>query len=218
MSSPELDGLIVEHLADLDRAAARIGGIEAAVYAAMGKRAQEWAKQYGWVSDFDYPEGGWPKRTPPWVAPPEWRTADTPVDDNKFDGKFLLDHRNSEDCFSLTRLCGVGVDQVGFWFTRPDSMKPRQWRQAFHRLAEFVRDTRFVVDEEPSFFLPFTIEASTLAQALRDEDIDAALGPFEAALDFLLDAKPSFDQALQHLKSLGGLGTPVALTACSAGS
>lgn len=210
MSSPELDGLIVEHLADLDRAAARIDGIEAAVFTAMGEKAGVWAKKQGWVSDFDWPEDGW-DAWPAWVAPQGWRTADTSTADDTFDGSFVLSvgggdtevGKAGEDWFYLTRLCRVGVGQLGLRFARPSFVKPRQWKQALPRLAELVRNTRLVVDEEPSFFLPFKIEAVALAQALREEDPNAALGPFEAALDSLLDAKPAFDQVLQHLRSLG---------------
>ena len=208
MSSPELDGLIVEHLADLDRTAARISGIETVVFTAMGEKAETWAKKYGWVSDFDYPEGGW-FGWGAWVAPPDWRTADTLPTAKKFDGNFYLscgagdteDGKDGEDRFFLTRLCRVGAGQIGLRFDRPDFVKPKQWKQAVPRLAELVRHTRFVLDENPSFFLPVTIEAAALAQALRDEDIGAALAPFEVALEALVAAKPAFDQVLQLLRS-----------------
>ena len=211
MSSSELDALIVEHLADLDRAAAGIDDIEARVFTAFGEKAGAWAKKQGWISDFDYPEGGWPDWNA-WLAPQEWRTADTAVEDDECDGWFALSvgggdtegGRVSEDWFRLTRLCGAGVGQIGFRFGRPHFVKPRKWKLAVPRSAELVKNTSFVLDEDASFFLPITIQPVTLAQALRDEDIGAALDPFDAALDSLLDAKSAFDEILQSLRSSGG--------------
>ena len=207
MSSSELDALIVEHLADLDRAAAGIDGIQAGVFAAFGEKAGAWAKKQGWISDFDYPEGGW-SDWQAWIAPPEWRTADTAVDDDEFDGFFALsvgggdtgDGKAGEDRFLLTRLCRAGVGRIGFRFGRPDFVKPRKWKQAVPRLAELMKTTGFVLDEAQSFFLPVTIQLVTLAQALREENLEAALDPFEAALDSLLHAKPTFDEVLRSLR------------------
>ncbi|WP_424139651.1 hypothetical protein [Roseomonas chloroacetimidivorans] len=215
MSSPELDGLIVEHLADLDQAAIRISGIETAIFTAMGQRAKEWAEGHGWVSDFDYPEDdGWDDWAK-WVAPPDWRTADTAVENSKFDGKFELSlgdgdtgwGQAGEDWFYLTRLCRVAAGQIGLRFSRPDFVKVPRWKQAIPRIREIVTHPSFIVitaSKEPALFLPFKIDAAALAAALRDEDPGAALGPFETALDTLLDTKPAFDQVLQHLRPSAG--------------
>ncbi len=119
MSSPELDALIVEHLADLDRAAEGIEDIETRIFTAFGARAGVWAKSQGWSSDFDYPEGGWDNWVN-WLAPAEWRTTDTAVEGEKFDGKFQFDGVTArKDRFVLTSLCGAGVDHLGFWFVIP---------------------------------------------------------------------------------------------------
>ncbi len=200
MSSPELDALIVEHLADLDRAAEGIADIEKRIFTAFGARAGAWAKSQGWSSDFDYPEGGWDNWVN-WLAPAEWRTTDTAVEDEKFDGKFQFDGVTArKDRFVLTSLCGAGVDHLGFWFVRPEFIRVRKWKQAFPRLAELVKNTGFVwQDDELCFFRPVTIQPANLAQALLEEDIDAALGPFDAALESLLQARPAFDEVLRSL-------------------
>lgn len=192
--------MIVGHLADLYRAAEGISDIEKRIFTALGLRAGEWAKNQRWFSDFDYPEDGWYD----WVAsiaPPEWRTFDTTEKDDKFDGLFVLVlGKGNEDRFYLTSLCGAGVDQIGFRFGRPDFVKPRKWKHAVPRLAELVKNTGFVLDEVPSFFRPVRIQPASLAQALRDDDLDTALGPFDAALECLLRARPSFDEVLRSLR------------------
>ena len=216
MSSPELDGLLVEHLADLDQASARIFAIQKVVFTAMGERAREWAERNGWCGgEFDYSDdGGW-ANWDAWVAPPDWRTADTVAEQNKFDGKFglMLGDGDTgwgepgEDWFYLTRLCQVAKGQIGFQFFRPASVKVKLWKQAVPRLREIVPHPPFVgitAIKEHAFFLQFRIDPVTLAAALRDGEPGAALAPFEAALDALLEAKPAFDEVLQHLKSLSG--------------
>ena len=62
--------------------------------------------------------------------------------------------------------------------------------------------TIITIQNEASIYLPFKIPQHALAAALRDEDPDAALDPFEEALDTLLRAKPQFDRVLQYLRSL----------------
>lgn len=213
MTSPELDALIVEHLADLDRSAARIEGIQRTVFSAMGRKAEDWAKKHGWANDFRYPEGGWDE----WenrVAPEDWRVPGSASEDDRFFAWFELavgagdteTGKDGEDWFYLTRLCRAGVGQLGLVFRQEGLVKPRQWKQAFHgpeRLVDMVSGTRFIADARPSFFLPFASDATSLAAALRDEDPEAALSFFDTALDALLAAKPAFDRVIARLKASG---------------
>ena len=213
MSSPDLDALIVEHLADLDQVGARINAIEAEVFAAMGERAKGWAERNGWRDIFEYSvEGGWDQWNP-WIAAPDWRTADTTVDDDQFDIWFQLSVGNGdtesrasgEDWFYLTRLCQAGSGQVGFHLIHASIVKPRKWKQVLPEIREMISDPAFTIitiQNEASIYLPFKIPQHALAAALRDEDPDAALDPFEEALDTLLRAKPQFDRVLQYLRSL----------------
>jgi hypothetical protein len=52
MALPELDKLIVEHLADIDATAKRLWEIETQVFAAISAAANAWAKKEGWVGEF----------------------------------------------------------------------------------------------------------------------------------------------------------------------
>ena len=92
---------------------------------------------------------------------------------------------------------------MGLRFSRPISLKFRDGSRLFRALGRslYPSFTIITAEKEPVFFLSFKIEAAALAAALREEDPGAALGPFETALDTLLDAKPMFDQVLQHLKA-----------------
>lgn len=208
MAQPDLDGLIIEHLGDIDQAVVRTQGIETEIFTAMGEVAEKWAREVGWTSDFAYPEegwGGWNR----WVAPPEWRTEGTPKDEKEFDAWFQLgvgaedteSGTEGEDWFYLTRLCGAGSGQMGFRFDRHGIVKPRQWKQNFSRLVGIVSPTPFQADTKPSFFLPFVLSRDVLSEALRNEDPNSALRPFTDALNALLTAKPVFDKLVEYSRS-----------------
>lgn len=213
MSSPDLDALIVEHLADLDQVGARINAIEAEVFTAMGDRAKGWAERNGWRGNFEYSaEGGW-DQWKLWIASPDWRTVDTIIEDDEFDIWLELSVGNGdtdsraigEDWFHLTRLCQAGAGQIGFWLGHTSLVKPRKWKQILPEIRGMLSDPAFTIitiQNEASFYLPFKIPQHALAAALRDEDPDAALDPFEGAFETLLRAKPQFDRVLQYLRSL----------------
>jgi hypothetical protein len=216
MSSPELDALIIEHLADLDRAAKRISLIEHALFSAMNARAEGWAKRKGWTGKFKIPEnGGWDDWDI-WLAPTEWGNA-ADESDADFDFCFAPEvgagdtegGKAGEAWNYVTRLCGLEGGQIGFRFVKPSAIGKRKWQGIVDQYRGPISSTRFILDSEPSFFLGFRIDPAALAAALRDDDPNAALGPFEAALDALFEARPVFDRLVEQLraeKSRGSLG------------
>ncbi|MGY4801337.1 hypothetical protein [Teichococcus aerofrigidensis] len=205
MSEPELDSLIVQHLADLDRTTLRIGLIQGLVLEALCEIVAEWAEENGWHADFKMAEDGiWFADC--WLAPRGWRTKDSKKED-AYDAWFELDAgagddqewREGQDTWFLTRLCRVGFGQVGLKF-KTDLRKGRAWKQAFAQMGEIVKDTKFAPDAEYSFFLPFNLEAAALARALEEENVGSALEPFSSILEELRRALPAFDNVVQHLR------------------
>jgi hypothetical protein len=208
MSTHELDALIIEHLVDLDRAGKRIATIEHRVFSAMNARAEEWAKRHGWKGKFEISEnGGWNEWVF-WIFPSEWGKAG---DESGADSDFYFapnvgagDTENGkagEPWNYVTRLCGLEGGQIGFRFGRPNTIKKRQWQGIVDRFRDDTSSVKFMVDSEPSFFLGFRIDPVVLAAALRDDDPNAALDPFAAALDTLLEARPVFDKLVEHLRA-----------------
>jgi hypothetical protein len=106
-----------------------------------------------------------------------------------------------EDYFYLTRLCGAGVGNMLFRFCIGNIAKQKQIKQYFSTAAQFLEPTPFLSDSNPSFFLPFTVNTRHLAEALRNNDPAAALGPFEAALGELHKAKPAFDNIVSYFRN-----------------
>lgn len=218
MSSPELDALIVEHLVDLDRASKRIHAIEHRVFSAMNARAEQWMKRHDWIGEFAIPDnGGWDDWDA-WLAPAQWKQPDGKSDATS-DCRFVLgvgagdteDGKAGEPWHYATRLCGLEDGQIGFRFGgpsaissgRPGISRKRRWQGIVDSCRDAISSTKFIVDSEPSFFLGFRIDPAALATALRDDDPDAALDPFTAALDALLEAQPAFDRLVEHLRATG---------------
>jgi len=73
--------------------------------------------------------------------------------------------------------------------------------------TQFISVPAFTLDTEPSFFLPLQIDGANLADSLKVESIDAALGPFEEALRQLIAAKPAFDKIIVAIKPAAGVGS-----------
>jgi hypothetical protein len=205
MAFPELDKLIVEHLADLDASAKRLHQLEKEVFGAIATSAEDWAKKEGWVGGYDYLEGVF------WVAPPEWRTPDTEESKDIFQAWFQMgvgadDTENlkpEEDYFNLTRLCRVGSGEIGFRF-KQDLITRAKWKMRFRDLTDLVERTAFVADLEPSFFLPFQLEGSKLAETLREEAVEDSLAPFEKALAQIAEARSAFDIIIATIKPAEG--------------
>lgn len=209
MIQAELDSLIMKYLADVDRTAARVNVIEDELFAAMAGMAENWVEKVSWAGDCSYHRGqgwdGWDF----WIAPSEWRMRGTPEHSDEFDAWFALDvgaddtedGLEGEDWFYVTRLCGIGFGKIGLRFIPDGVAKRRQWKQSFGQVGQMVAGTPFEADARPALFLPIVLSQPALVEALRDEDLTAALDPFEETLNALLAAKPAFDQVVSFLRS-----------------
>ena len=209
MIQPDLDSLIIKHLVDIDRTAMRLNVIEEELFAAMAEMAEDWAEKASWAGDCSYHRGGGWDGWDFWIAPSEWRTRGPPEHSDEFDAWFALDvgagdteeGLEGEDWFYVTRLCGIGFGKVGLRFVPDGVAKRRQWKQSFGHVGQMVAGTPFEADARPSLFLPIKLNQLALVEALKDEDLAAALDPFKETLNALLAAKSAFDQVVQFLRS-----------------
>lgn len=200
MASPDLDALIVEHLADIDAASKQLDVINRELFGVMGTIAFNWAKKNGWIGEFEYFEDGL------WLAPPDWRVPGSSKAANEVRAWFDIelgagDTGNlepEEDYFLTTRLCQVGLGQVGFRF-KQDIIKKGAWNKTFKDQASTLSKTAFIADTTLSFFLPIRLDAVQLAQALRDKAPEDAMSPFKEALETLNTAKPQFDAIIKRV-------------------
>ena len=197
----EIDTLIVKHLADIDATAKRLHALESEIFSVIDKKATDWARQADWTGEFDYLG-----KVGLWLAPNDWKTPGINKTDIPSRAWFSLTWgagdsgrpgTQGEDYFCLTRLCGVGSGEIGFRFVfRKDLISWKQWKSHLGSVTGLVEKTAFLPDSENSFFLPFRIEATKLAESLEEESLEEALGPFEAALAQLAEAKAAFDRLI----------------------
>ena len=198
MSTPEVDALIVENLADLDAAVKHLTRIEGEVFSAIDKLVTRWAKDNGWKSNFNYLE------EEAWIAHSSWISKDG--EDDEFQARLWLDvgigdtqeGEPNEDWYYLTRLCGAGVGQIGFRFSQ-EILKASKYKKMVKDVARLAQATAFTAEEKGSFYMPIKLDITTLAAAIRNEAIGDALGPVRQALDNVASAKPAFDKIIATL-------------------
>jgi predicted RNase H-like HicB family nuclease len=203
-----MDALIVRHLSDIDTAAKRLSySLEAQVGKAIDGIVEAWAEKNGWNGTFEWDQNELS------VVPPEWKYRENGADEDSRSAWFYLyagqgddfDSTNDLDYFWLTRLCGSGRGELGFWWEyEKGSIAPkgRKWKQFVRPYIERARETGFTYDEESGlFFIPVRVEPEFLAQAIENESIEDALQPIEMALEACIAAKPVFDEILDAARA-----------------
>lgn len=212
MMSEKLESLLIQNLSDLDQAVLRIKEIENRVFSEMDNFCLNWSRKQGWISEADYSTNkewdGWNH----WLAPPDWRTRNSEIEQNYFDGCFELSLSGGDDgqgavgCdwFYLTRLCQSGKGHMGFIFVHSQSLTTRKWKKIFPQIQSLAPTPPFFsteINQSPTFFLPFKIDATDLARAFEEEEPLLALRPFEDALNALLQTKPQLDLVVEQIRA-----------------
>ena len=66
--------------------------------------------------------------------------------------------------------------------------------------TEAVKEAEIIRDDDHTLYLPFTLDAETLASEYPT--VDKTLAPLDAALDKLLKVHPQFDAAVRELEKM----------------
>lgn len=196
METSSLDRIIVERIADLDAATNRMWQIQAKVAEAIDETKRKWAEDNAWSCC----DRSWAEEWECSVYKPEWHSTG-----DEWKGWFQLDWRHGYDgpgvvgteAFWLTRLCNEGSSTLGFRFFQEVAGKP-SWKQFLRQKSEWLQGTRFIFDDAPSFFLPFSIDTAALATAVEEEDYSSCLEPMIIALDHVRDNVERFEELLAH--------------------
>ncbi|GAW41164.1 hypothetical protein SH203_01567 [Brevundimonas sp. SH203] len=190
MSSPELDRLIVEHIADLDSAATRIDLIEERIWKAHAEALEDWSRAMGWGGDFDIEDDLI-------AAPAHWE-----VDESK-QAWFEIDFGPEDDelglHFNLMRLTGAG-GRVCLRFGYNGLRKP--WKAAARQHAEALQQFGFVMTPYADFYTDCTPVFTNMIEAVESGDFSPATDPLRAALDRAKAAEPTFTAILKQLKAI----------------
>lgn len=205
MATPELNALIVRNIADLDRTRKQIDQIERILMTAIGKHAENWAKKRRWQANLDYPASGW-DGWDAWLAPTGWHTKGG--EPNSFDAWFSLEvapgdtHSlaGNEDAFILTRLLGKGSGSIGLLFSH--GVGKRAWKKLLQEISPLLHNTSIQILDEGNLYIPLKLDENEVADALLEENPEAALEPLDHALSILEDAQPKLDKIVAKLRQL----------------
>jgi len=202
MLSNELDRMLIEHLGDLDDGASRMERLQEEIAKAIDDLIEEWATAKGWVTG----EETWTHDLEAAVALPHWFT-----DEKKWLAWFELgfaagddgEWGHEKDYFWLTRLCQEGRGQIGFRFFL-DEFGWAKWKKFLVANAHRLSDTRFILDDEPSLFLPVKVDKSLLAKGADAEEFSEALEPITEALNYIYEISERFEELRKNMSARQG--------------
>lgn len=197
MFSNELDKLLILNIADLDEGARRFELLQNRVADDIDRLVQDWATRQGWRCTH-----AWRDDDDAGVAPHHWVTGD------HWQAWFGLEYRSGDtgewsdghDYFWLTELCAEGRGGMGFRFCQKE-FHVTAWKKFLQAQAISFSDTRFVVDDEPSLFLPVRVDKATLAKGAEEENFKEALRPLNEALDYIASIVDRFEALLTAMKN-----------------
>jgi hypothetical protein len=192
MFSAELDKLLVQHIADLDEGARRLELLQSKIAEIIDDLCGTWISSAGWIRG----DETWLDDVDTSLAPPHW--VDT---DRNWLARFHLDYATGDDgdwskgndYFWLTRLCREGRGQMGFRFAQGEFGKT-QWKKFLQKKDDRFAGTRFILDDQPSLFLPVKVDRDVLAKGAEEDDFTEALKPIVDALDYIRELAPRFDE------------------------
>lgn len=198
MFSNELDKLLILHLADLDEGAKRLRLLENRIGDDLDKLVRDWANDKGW----HFGDGTWNHDKDASVAPLHWRT-----DEGHWHAWFSLSYQYGDDgewseehdYFWLTRLSEAGRGQMGFRFSQTEFGKT-QWKRFLQRNASAFADSLFILDDEPSLFLPVKVNIEMLAEGTEKPSFEDALAPIKEALNYIHSIIHRFDELRDDMK------------------
>lgn len=198
MFSNELDKLLILHLADLDEGAKRLELLQKRIGDELDKLVRDWAKQKGWHAG----NGTWNEDDDLSVAPAHWLT-----EGGHWNAWFGLWYENGDsgewseehDYFWLTRLCAAGRGQTGFRFYQSEFGKT-QWKRFLQKNASAFADSLFILDDEPSLFLPVKVDIELLADGTEKATFENALAPIKEALNYIHSIIHRFDELRDDMK------------------
>ncbi|MDP3488739.1 MAG: hypothetical protein Q8R71_01255 [Phenylobacterium sp.] len=201
--APELDGLLLDNLGDLEAAFKRLRHVERAVFAEVDATVEAWMraqKSAPWEGDtayFDNELTFYPKS---WLHTGDkaqtcdaWFELEFGAGDN---GDDLLD-----DALSLTRLCRLGDGQLVFGLTQ-QILKVPAWKKHLKAHADALHPFGFRLDDVGHLCIDVQLDNATLAQGARDGDYGEAMGPLRAVLDQIAAAEPQLSRMINAAREM----------------
>lgn len=192
--APELDGLLLENLGDIEAAYKRLQFVERAVFDQMGTAVEAWLPTPEWQGHFDYLGEGL------WVAPRHWSAAADHGEAS--DAWWAFGYGAGEgragpadDALFLTRICRVGQGSMGFALNQEVS-GARAWKALLRENAAKLTLEGFRLDDVGVAWLDVQLDHSMLARGARESDFEEAMSPLISALEQIKSAEPLLTELL----------------------
>lgn len=204
MSNREAAKLVINNIGMLDDAAKLIEEITQNISESVDRIIEEWAKNKGWSGEFSW----WNSQT--LLCPDNWKLGDRESEERlawySWEGE-----NDDDDYWHLTGLTALRTGRTGFRFKVDASQFAGTNRQGWKKycgeqlreLPELAR-SGFKYDAG-SWFLPWQLDATVLAEVYANDAIEDALGPVEEALQKIEDAHPFFEKLIEAARERFGV-------------
>ncbi|MBS0349491.1 MAG: hypothetical protein JSR69_23840 [Proteobacteria bacterium] len=190
--------LIIENIAAIEEAVKLIEHeICKNLFSAVDKVIERWAVDLKWKGVFDF----WGEKSTTYFTSPQWG-SDNSLDE--WTAKFELDAINPDDeKYWLTYALGAHAGRTGFRFSidrrhLSGATRQRPWRAfTLQENQAFPEIEKAGFQFEPSdgtWFLPWTIDAKSLAENYVNDAIQNSLDPIREALKTIEITYPIFEK------------------------
>jgi hypothetical protein len=191
MTKTDAGALIIRNLGVFEEASKLLSHeIERDIFAEIDRLVKDWASDHDWCGKFDW----WKDQLS--LAPREWVISEKDYEVQAH-FEFWMRHSDDEgetdksDYWYLTRLCGAGINDLGFkWYEIPAYLGTQgnriRWKAFVRTRALPFEKLGFQFEEERGrFYMPVRLDQGRLAQAYEKGGIEDALTPVRDALDKL---------------------------------
>ena len=193
MINPELSGLVVRNIGDLEAAVVHARELDQRLFTAIGEGVKEQ------LADTDFHAHAIGDEEYVWFAPRSWLKNTTK--DVEADYWFeLLELPGPGDKFEETwiaQFANVGPHsaETGIWFCG-SALKARRWKSLLARgdaIVARLMDAGFRQDPDQRIYFPLRLDLEELAKGFEDDDLTAALRPLRDAVATIMKCIDDFE-------------------------
>lgn len=195
MDTATLDRQLLTNLADMDAATNRLWSIEQRLSDEMNALRLEWCRENGWVFDEEYfqVDADFHLGLPEWrLEKEDWNCWFELAEEYGKPGYGEID----QNSFWITKICKVGSGCFGLRFMQ-EKFDKVEWKAYIKEKGEMIAGTRFRIDDAPSVFVPFVLNASDIVAALERDDFEECLQPLRDTFDHLRQHVGLFESLME---------------------
>lgn len=198
MDNKQAAALVIENIAMLEEAKTLLDGeVTESIFEAIDQLIKNWSDETGWVGDYNFYE------RVTWFGPRQWQLGKD-IESSRL-ASFWWDSCEVDDHWWLTMLLAAGTGRAGFRFQADRAQLPRAGKKVWKAFASQMNQEHPDIElagfqfeaADGTWFLPWKLDAKTLAENYVSDSIEDALGPVQEALKTIKAIHPVFEKIVE---------------------